>query len=279
MSLALTASPAASLAAVTYGGEFQVPGIEELFVWPPYFWSQGWSLFGIPLYVNRTVMLMFVAVALSAAIMYVALGKAKVVPTKLQAACEAFVEYIREQIALQVIGREGLKWMPLLVTIFVYVLVNNAFEVVPLIQFPPTSKIALPVFLATLVFFIFVVVGMIHQGPIGYFKNMAFPSGLPKALYVLYTPIEMVSVLIVRPLTLTIRLMANMLAGHIILTTIFVVTHVFLALRPGLPIGLVGLAFAPVMVGFELVIGILQAYIFTILTAVYLADSIHGTQH
>ncbi|MDQ3974725.1 MAG: F0F1 ATP synthase subunit A [Actinomycetota bacterium] len=277
MSVLLAARPAAGmLAAVEYGGEFQVPSIDELFVWPPYFWSANWNIFGIPAYVNRVVLLMFVAVGLSAAIFLIAFGKPKLVPTKLQVACEAFIDFIREQIAEQLLGPRGLPWLPLLVTIFVFVFVNNAFEIVPLIQFPPTSKIALPFFLATMVWLIFVVVGMVHQGPFGYFKNMAFPPGLPKALYVLYAPIEVASVLIVRPLTLTIRLMANMLAGHIILTTIFVVCHVFLALRPGLLVGLVGLAFAPVMDGFELVIGILQAYIFTILTAVYIADSMYA---
>ncbi len=152
--------------------------------------------------------------------------------------------------------------------------INNLFEIIPFINFPPTSRMALPAMLAGLIWLVFIGVGLVKQGP-KYFWNVAFPPGVPKAIYLLVTPIELVSTFIVRPLTLAVRLFANMMAGHIILTIIFLTIHAFLFSGRGTPIGLVALAAAPLLIGFELLVGVLQAYIMTILAAVYIGSSIH----
>ncbi|HUH07750.1 MAG TPA: F0F1 ATP synthase subunit A [Egibacteraceae bacterium] len=263
------------LAAVEWGGEWHIPEPSELFEWPAFWWSADWNLFGVPLYVNRVVMLTFLAVLIAAALFLVAFRAPRVVPSKLQSFAESIVEFIREQIAIQVIGADGVKWVPFLTTIFMFVWINNLFEVVPGINFPPTSRMALPAFLSVMVYITFLFMGIKAQGFASYFKNLAFPPGVPWPIYILYTPIELISVLVVRPLTLAVRLFANMMAGHIILTMIFITIHAFLYLRPELPIGLVALVAAPLLIGFELVVGILQAYIFTILTAVYIGGALH----
>ncbi|MDP9405941.1 MAG: F0F1 ATP synthase subunit A [Actinomycetota bacterium] len=265
-----------TLAAVEYGGPWELPPVNELFEFPAFLFQD--TIFAF----NRVALLTLSASLIAAALFLLAFRKPSVVPGKLQAACEAVVEFIREQIAVQVIGHDGLRWVPLLTTIFVFVWLNNLFEVIPLINFPPTSRMAIPAFLAVMVYVLFIAVGIKSQGPIGYFKNTLFPPGAPKFLYVLLTPIELVSNFVARPLTLAVRLFANLLAGHIILTLIFITIHAFLTVpgltevSKGLPIGIVALLAAPLLIGFELVVGLLQAYIFTILTAVYIGSSLHA---
>jgi F-type H+-transporting ATPase subunit a len=248
---------------------FQVPPVLELFEFPPILFE------GTPFAVNRTVIIMLFACFLGAAVFSAAFRNGKVVPSKLQAACEAFIEFIREQIAIEVIGAQGARFVPLLATIFVFVWLNNLMEIVPFINFPPTSRMALPLFLSLIVYVVFVLLGFKHQGP-RYLKEVTFPPGVPKAFYLIIAPIEFLTIFVVRPVTLAVRLFANMLAGHILLTIIFLAIHAFLFSGKGTPVGLMALAAAPVAIGFELVVGVLQAYIFTMLTAVYIESSLHA---
>jgi F-type H+-transporting ATPase subunit a len=255
-------------AANTIPAPFHVPPLEEMFEFPA-IWFPG-TLYAI----NRTVILTLLAVAIASLLFIVAFRAPKIVPGKIQALAEAIVEFIREQIAVQVIGHDGHKWVPFLTTLFMFVWINNLFEVLPGINFPPTSRMALPAFLAVLTWLIFIGVGIKHQG-LRYFKEVAFPPGVPIPIYILVTPIEIVSVFLVRPLTLAVRLFANLLAGHIILTIVFLAVNAFLLNPRGFPIGIVALAAAPMLIGFELLVGVLQAYIFTILAAVYIGGAIH----
>ena len=263
------------LAAVEYGGEWHMPEpINELFEFPAMFGAGTFYAF------NRVALLTLLASFIAATLFLIAFRKPKLVPNRFQAACEGLVEFVRDQIAVEAMGSEGVKWVPFLTTIFLFVWVNNLFEIVPFINFPPTSRMALPAFLAMLVYVTFIVQGFKHQG-FAYLKNTLFPPGAPKALYLLLTPIELISTFVARPLTLAVRLFANLLAGHIILTLIFITIHAFLTIpgltdfSKGFPIGVIALLAAPLLIGFELVVGLLQAYIFTILTAVYIGGSIH----
>jgi len=262
-------------ATAEYGGPWELPPVNELFEFPPFLFKDT------PFAFNRVALLTLLGVVLAAALMLIAFRKPKVVPGKFQAAMESLVEFIREQIAIQVMGHDGVKWVPLLTTIFLFVWILNLFEIVPFINFPPTSRMAIPAFLAGLVYVLFIFVGFKSQG-FAYLKNTLFPPGAPKLLYILLTPIELISTFVARPLTLAVRLFANLLAGHIILTLIFLTIHAFLTVPPftefskGFPIGVVALIAAPLLIGFELVVGLLQAYIFTILTAVYIGSSMHA---
>jgi F-type H+-transporting ATPase subunit a len=122
---------------------------------------------------------------------------------------------------------------------------------------------------------LFLFLGFRHHG-LGYLKSIAFPPGVPKGIYVLLTPIELVSTFVLRPFTLAIRLFANMVAGHILLTIVFLATHAFLAFKfPGIIVGVLTFVAGPLAVGFELFIASLQAYIFVILTAVYVSGALH----
>ena len=259
-----------TFAAVDWGGDFVVPPVSELFQLPtiidlgPYF------------SINRVVIITWFAVGFAMLLFGLAFSNARIVPTKLQAAAEAIVSFVRDQVATEIIGPEGRRYVPFLTTVFMFVWLNNLFEVIPFVNFPATSKIALPLFLALIVWVLFIVIGMKHQGPIGYLRSVAFPPGVPWPLYILLTPIEIVSTFILRPFTLMVRLFANMVAGHILLTIIFIAAHVFFYARPGLPIGIIaGLFAGPLLIGFEIFIGLLQAYIFILLTSVYIGGALH----
>ena len=246
---------------------FVVAPVNELFEFPAIVFE------GTPFAVNRTVIIMLFATLLAIAVMWVAFP-GKVVPGKFQTIAESIVEFVRDQIAYQVIGPDGRPYVPFLLSIFLFVWLNNLFEIIPFVNFPPTSRMAYPAMLALIIWAVFLVVGVVKQGP-RYFMEVAFPPGVPVAIYVLVTPIEIVSTFLVRPLTLAVRLFANMLAGHIILTIIFLTIHAFLFSGAGTPIGIVALLASPLLVGFEGVVGLLQAYIMTILAAVYIGGSIH----
>jgi F-type H+-transporting ATPase subunit a len=199
----------------------------------------------------------------------------QLVPAKLQWAGEAAYSFVRDGIAREVIGKEGLRFAPYLAVVFFFILANNVMGIIPFAQLSPNSKIALPAVLAGLSYLLFNWVGIRQQGIAQYIKGIALPPGVPKPMYVLITPIEIASTLIFRPLTLAIRLFANMFAGHLLLV-IFALGTVYL-----LQVGNFSVVFAPVsfvmaivMTFFELLVQVLQAYVFTVLTATYLAGAL-----
>jgi F-type H+-transporting ATPase subunit a len=210
--------------------------------------------------------------------------RAQIVPRRpVQNALEAMVEFIRNGIVLDVMGPEGLPFVPFLTSLFFFVWFNNMWAMVPGIQIPTTSTMSLAALLSLIVWVTFNVVGVVKQGGWGYLKGILFPPGPPWWVYILFTPIEIVSVFIVRPLTLAVRLAANMIAGHLILA-VFAVGSYYLfshfvvegANRLVGTFGVFAFALLVFMTAFELLVAFLQAYIFTILTAVYISSSLHA---
>lgn len=247
---------------------FKVPPVNELFTFEPILFG------GTAFEITRVQIILLFGVFFLIGFFLFALREKRVVPSKPQLVVEMVVQFVRDQIAITVIGKEGTKFVPFLTTVFVFVLVSNWFEVIPFVNFPPTSKIAIPMFLAVIIWLIYVIMGFVKQGW-RYPLNVAFPPGVPKAFYILIAPIEFISFFIVQPITLTVRLFANMFAGHILLVIVFLVIQAFLFSGKGTPVGLFGLIAAPVAIGFELLVGFLQAYIMTTLAAVYFEQSLH----
>src|SRR5256886_13429927 len=232
------------------------PPISHLIEWPTIF---GSGIFAV----NKVVLLMWLAVILVAGFYFTA-RKGQLVPTGTQNLAEAVVDFIRNDIILQTIGSEGLYWTPFLLTLFSFIFVCNIFEVIPIIQMPVTARMALPFFMTMIVFFIYHFIGIKHQGVGGYFKSMLFPPGVPKALYALVTPIEFITFFFTRPLSLAVRLFANLLAGHLLLVTFSILTA---ALFASTYIGaVVPFALLVALYAFEVLVSVLQAFIFTILT-------------
>jgi F-type H+-transporting ATPase subunit a len=149
----------------------------------------------------------------------------------------------------------------------------NILEVVPGINFSPSSRIAFPIVLAVVSWVTYNVVGIQRHGFIGYMKMVLFPPGAPKALYILLTPIEFISTILVRPLTLSVRLFANLVAGHFLLAVFFLGTIALLQSGFLAVIAPISGVFAVIMVGFEIFVSLLQAFIFSVLSASYIAGA------
>ena len=189
---------------------------------------------------------------------------------------EVIIEFIEEQIIMPTMGRSGFGWTPFLLSLFVFIYLCNLPGIIPVLYMPATARIAIPAFLAILVWVIFIGVGLKHQG-IGYFKNTMFPPGVPGPLYILVAPIEFISTFLVRPFSLTVRLFANLLAGHILLVTFSLLTEELIQGDNAalIPVGILPFGMLMFITGFEVMVGFLQAYIFTILAAVYIGGATH----
>ncbi len=247
--------------------------VNELFVFKPIFYIGEMGI-------SRTHFLIIFAALLVVAFLFFGLRKKSVIPSRIQSMVESLVTLVREDIAMSVIGKGGEAYVPYLLSIFLFILVGNLFEVTPLINFPITSRIAIPLFLSLITYVLFLVAGIRKQGK-EYFTHLLWPPGLPVALKPLVGFIEFVSTLVVRPVSLAIRLFANLVAGHLMLSLLLVSGYFFIYQNgvwpvPGkIPIGLAWYTFGLAIYGFEIVVSILQAYIFTLLSAVYIQTSLH----
>lgn len=250
--------------------ELEFPTIDNLVKWPS---------ITDAFFFNKIAMIDVIAVLLT--ILLFTLGaKGKLVPKGFQNLRESSVNFIDEGIIQQTIGHGGEKYVPYLATIFFFVLFTNIFEVIPVIAMPGNARMANPAILALITWAFFICVGIKAQGP-KYFFNAIFPPGVPKALYLLVTPIEFISTFIVRPFSLAVRLFANMLAGHILLVTFGVLTLALLLAEGGAMAWVMKvMAILPffmlvALTAFEIMVAFLQAYVFTILAAVYIGGAAH----
>jgi F-type H+-transporting ATPase subunit a len=250
---------------VIFGLEF--PPVSHAIEWPDLFLSG-------PFAVNKVVLLMWLSVAIVFLVFFLAGRRRSLVPAGVQNVAESTVDFIQEGIILQTMGHEGLKWTPFMLTLFTFIFTCNIWGIIPVAQMPVNARMALPLFLALLVWVLFVIQGFKHQG-IKYLTNVMFPPGVPKALYILVSPIEFVSVFLVRPLSHSVRLFANALAGHLILISFAVITAALFTLQAVAVILPFSFFLLVALTGFEVLVAFLQAYIFTILAAVYLGSSIH----
>jgi F-type H+-transporting ATPase subunit a len=223
-----------------------------------------------------TILLLLGAFLISGFFVY-AFRRPKLVPKGAQNVGEVGYLFIRDGIARDVIGKEGDKYVPFLMSFFFLVWLSNFWGILPGAQIPVTSIFAIPVAFALIVYFTWVPLGIYKQGFFGFFKNMMFPPGVPKPLYVLLAPIEFISNILVRPFTHAVRLFANMFAGHLLLATFSVATFYLLSFTV---IGLIGsvasFTVSVALTAFEALIQALQAYIFTLLTAVYISGALHA---
>jgi F-type H+-transporting ATPase subunit a len=248
-------------------GAFTFPPIDELFVWPDILFEDTWYA------INKTSLLVMISSALILLLFVGGSRKMKLIPRGLQNVIEMVYEFVDRGITRDVIGNDATRFTPFLGSLFLFILFLNFWEVIPFIQFPPTSRFGIPLFLALMVYVLYWYLGFRHQG-IKYLTGHLFPPGVPLALYILVTPIELVQILLVRPFSLAVRLLANMMAGHILLTALALLTAYTLENAPIIAIGPFALNIG--VTAFEILVGFLQAYIFTLLTAVYIADSLHA---
>jgi F-type H+-transporting ATPase subunit a len=254
---------------------FHVPEVTHLFTFAPLFTFQ---IGGITFRVTFITIVMFVLTALLCTVFVAAFRRPAVIPGPLQNAVEAGVDAVRENIVLPTMGPDGERFMPLLTGMFFFVFTMNFMEVVPGIQFPISSRMAIPVFFSLLAYLIFNYVGIKTQGPIKYFKNSLIIPGVPVGILPLLIVIELFSTFVFRPITLAVRLFANMMAGHVMLTIFFLASGYFLYRADSWFLHIISpapIALGIVLTGFEVFVSLIQAFIITILTAVYIGGALH----
>jgi F-type H+-transporting ATPase subunit a len=229
------------------------------------------GLFGRSVNFSQSNAFMILAVGIISWLMIRGMRQQAVIPGRLQSLAESAYEFVQE-IAVGQIGDEGKRYVPFIFSMFMFVLVGNLLGLIPYF-FTFTSHIAVTFALAAIVFVLVTIVGLMTHG--WHFFTYFFPEGAPKALAPLIIPIEVISYLS-RVVSLSVRLFANMVAGHVML--IVFATFVVMIGSAGF-IGIFGaalpLAINVILVGFELLVAFLQAYVFAILTSIYLHDAVH----
>jgi F-type H+-transporting ATPase subunit a len=170
-----------------------------------------------------------------------------------------------------------MRFVPYLVSLFFFVLINNLYGIIPLLQFPTFSRSGYAYGLAALTWLLYNGVGIARHGLGGYIKHQSLPGGVSGPILLLIVPLEFISNILVRPVTLALRLFANMFAGHLLLI-LFTLGGEYLLLHSGnlayAPVGVISLIMAVLISFLELLVQVLQAYVFTLLTAMYVSGAL-----
>jgi F-type H+-transporting ATPase subunit a len=253
-------------------GSFKPPTIDE-------FYPEAILFAGTPFEINRIMMIRLIVMTLLIILFWLwtrkfnqSVKSGNVVPGRFQLLGEMALNFVRKSIAHEQLGeKDGERFLPLLTTIFFMVLGMNITGIIPFANIAGSSVIGVPLVLAAAAYFTFIYAGMRKHG-FGFFKNALFPQGVPPVFYIMVTPIEFLSTFILRPVTLALRLLMNMVAGHLLLVLCFSATHYFFFTADGFfkLFGAGTLVFGFAFTLFELLVSVLQAYVFTLLTTVYI---------
>lgn len=251
-------------------GEFKAPGLEEFVGLPALIFE------GTPFEINRIIMVRLIALAVMALLIYLALRKGRIVPGRGQGTAELALDFVRVQIAEQVLGeRLGRRFLPLLASLFFAILAMNITGIVPFANIAGTSLMGMPLTMALVAYVAFIYAGIREVGGWTFLRNALFPPGVPPVLYILLTPVELINIFIMRPVSLALRLFLNMMVGHLLLVLAFSATNFFFVsvALPAAAFGVLTLFGGIVITLFELLVSVLQAYVFTLLTAVYIQQA------
>ncbi|MFI7589668.1 F0F1 ATP synthase subunit A [Spongisporangium articulatum] len=257
-----------ALAAAAEGG-YEAPGVADF--WQPLIGDGAFAI-------TRPIFVFGISAILLCIVLVRATRNLSVVPGKGQALLEASYSLVRNSIGRDIIGaKDFIKFIPLLFSLFTVILVNNLFGIIPVVQYPTMSRIGFPIALALVVYVVYHFLGARKHGVGGWIKRISIPPDVPGFVLPLLILLELNTYFIVRPVTLALRLFGNMFAGHILLL-LFILGGEYLVFESG-SIGLAGAGLvtwlmAFVMTCFELLVQFLQAYIFTLLAALYIADAL-----
>ncbi|GEL18941.1 ATP synthase subunit a [Pseudonocardia asaccharolytica DSM 44247 = NBRC 16224] len=244
---------------------FEPPGVAD-FNLPPVFGE----------ITKPVLLLVFSAIIIFAAFRFT-VRKPALVPSKSQFLGESFHGIVRNSIARDMIGAEYLKFVPFLTALFAFLLVNNLFGIIPLIQFPTFSHPGVPYALAGLVWLLYNYLGIKRHGFAGYMRISTWPPDVPWWVRIILTPIEFISNILLRPVTLSLRLFGNMFAGHLLLLLFILGGQYMLFTADSITLKVMApFAFAMgiVFTFFEAFVQVVQAYIFVMLTASYIGTSL-----
>lgn len=226
------------------------------------------EVFGIDISITNLTLSLFAAAAVFLTLLILLALKPKIIPGKRQIVIEMLLVFIKRNLVYNMIGKkEGDRWVPLIGGIFIFVLANNLIGLIPGL-YTPTSNPMVPVTLAVIVFFTVQITNLRMHGFKGIVRTLA-PAAVPSWMYVIVVPIETIS-MIAKPFSLFIRLMANMLAGHTIIFVLFGLILYFKSYFIAIPV----IPFAVIMTIFEIFVSAIQAYIFAVLSAMYIGEAV-----
>ncbi|RZQ60921.1 ATP synthase F0 subunit A [Amycolatopsis suaedae] len=247
------------------GGEFVPPGAKDFDLGP---------IFGEGTFLTKPMLLAFLSTIIVASFFLIASRRLSIVPSKFQFVMESVYDFGRNNIARDQIGSKDFRpYVPLILALFTFVLVNNLFGFIPFIQFPTMSHIGFPLALSVLIVYpLYWVVGVKRFGFAGFVKNQVVPPGAPGFVLPLLVPIEIFVKFFMNPATLALRVFAAMFSGHLLLM-VFTLGGEYLLIEAGgafKPLSVFGFAMALAVSFLEALIQVLQAYIFALLAANYI---------
>jgi F-type H+-transporting ATPase subunit a len=231
-------------------------------------------LFGYDVSFTNSSLLMVISLALIVLVMIIGSSPRSLVPGRLQSLAEMMYEFIANMIR-QTSGEAGMKFFPFVFSIFAFIFCANMLGLIPY-SFTVTSHIIITVTMALMVFATVIIVGFAKNGL--RFLGMFVPAGVPWWIMPFVVPIEVIS-FFTRPVSHSIRLFANMLAGHITLQVFAGFVVLLIGAGAWTPLAVLPFAFAVALMALELLVAALQAYVFTILTCMYLNDALHPGAH
>jgi F-type H+-transporting ATPase subunit a len=227
-------------------------------------------------WITKFTIMVWLAVALLIIFYLTAYRKPTLVPSRVQWVAESVYGLIRDGVAKDQMGEAGVKFAPYLTVLFSFIVLTNIFGIVPGLQISPNSHVAFPIVLAAISYVLYMAVGVRKHGLFRYLKNSLILPNVPWPMHFLLVPIEFMQNFIIRPVTLAVRLFANMFAGHLILLVFTIGGFVMLA-SDNLFIkttSIFAFLMAILMAFFEALVAILQAYVFVVLTANYVSTSL-----
>lgn len=263
-------------------GEFHAPELDPEFFPGQYYghilfedFANGWFA------LDRLMLVRILMTIILAVLFLVAFRNPKLVPSGLQNFAELALDFVRVHIAEDILGKkEGRRFLPVIATIFFAVLAFNIPTIIPGLNISPNARIGFPIVLALFGYVAMIYAGSKRYGFGKFMKSSVVIPNLPPVLHLLVVPIEFFSTFIMRPVTLALRLMANFLAGHLILVLLYSATNFFFwQLNGWTAMSGVTILAAIAFTLYECIIIFLQAYIFALLVAVYIELSLHADSH
>lgn len=234
---------------------------------------------GTPFAINRIILVRIVAAVILVVVLGLSAARAKVIPGRWQSFLEMGIDFVKENIVFGVLGeKRGRRYVPMIVTMFFSIFVFNVCSIIPGANIAATATIMMPLIYALWTFVQYWIAAVRGKGLLTFLKEDIFIPGSPLYMYPLLAPIQVLELFVIRPASLTIRLFANMVSGHLMVAAFVAFTQFWLVDSLGhtlaaLPIGAIWFVGAIVMTCFEAFVAFLQAYVFAILATVYISQS------
>ncbi|KAA8815523.1 ATP synthase F0 subunit A [Bifidobacterium callitrichos] len=230
---------------------------------------------GTPFAINRIILIRIIATVVLLVVLGLTASRAKLIPGRWQGVVEYGIEFVRDKIVYDVMGEvRGKRYVPMIATLFFTIFVFNLCGIIPGMNMAATATVVMPLVFAVWTLIQYWIAAIREQGLGHYLRHELFTPGVPWPVYILLAPINILELLIIRPASLTIRLFANMVSGHLMVATCLAFAQYWMVdavnKMQGIPVGAVWFLGGAAMTCFEAFVAFLQAYVFAILSTVYI---------